>query len=146
MAQSHQYQVNDKQVVHEAFNDEILVINLDKGNYFSLRGSGAEIWPMILGGATSAAITDALCAAYAADRARVAPEVEQFLRSLVDHELLVPVSAAIDAVAGLGLPVNGTRSAYAPPLLEVFTDMQDLLLLDPVHEADDAGWPVQKQA
>jgi hypothetical protein len=30
---------------------------------------------------------------------------------------------------------------YSPPKLSAYTDMQELLLLDPVHEVDDAGWP-----
>jgi hypothetical protein len=27
-------------------------------------------------------------------------------------------------------------------MLEVFTDMEDLLLLDPIHDVGDAGWPM----
>jgi hypothetical protein len=26
-------------------------------------------------------------------------------------------------------------------VLEKFTDMHDLLLMDPIHEVSDAGWP-----
>jgi hypothetical protein len=26
-------------------------------------------------------------------------------------------------------------------MLQKFTDMQDLLLLDPIHEVDESGWP-----
>jgi hypothetical protein len=29
--------------------------------------------------------------------------------------------------------------------MRVFGDMQKLLLIDPVHEVDDAGWPVQPE-
>jgi hypothetical protein len=32
-------------------------------------------------------------------------------------------------------------SGFEPPVLEKFTDMQDLILLDPVHEVDERGWP-----
>jgi hypothetical protein len=35
----------------------------------------------------------------------------------------------------------GEPAAFEPPLLEKFTDMEDLLLLDPVHEVDGRGWP-----
>jgi hypothetical protein len=35
--------------------------------------------------------------------------------------------------------------AFTQPVLEVYTDMQDLLLLDPIHEVDEeAGWPSPK--
>jgi hypothetical protein len=29
----------------------------------------------------------------------------------------------------------------AASLVERFTDMQDLLLLDPIHDTSDMGWP-----
>jgi hypothetical protein len=28
--------------------------------------------------------------------------------------------------------------------LQKFTDMQELLLLDPIHEVDERGWPHRK--
>ena len=34
---------------------------------------------------------------------------------------------------------------FQPPVFERFTDMEDLLLMDPVHEAEDEkGWPHAK--
>ena len=31
-------------------------------------------------------------------------------------------------------------------MFERFTDMQDLLLLDPIHDVDETGWPVRADA
>ena len=37
------------------------------------------------------------------------------------------------------------QESYQAPVFERFTDMGDLLLLDPVHEAEDEkGWPHPK--
>ena len=36
---------------------------------------------------------------------------------------------------------SSTRVAFEAPVLEKYTDMQTLLLVDPVHEVDDRGWP-----
>jgi hypothetical protein len=33
---------------------------------------------------------------------------------------------------------------FVMPLIEKFADMQELLLLDPIHEVKDAGFPYQK--
>ena len=30
---------------------------------------------------------------------------------------------------------------YQAPSLEKYSDLQDLLLIDPIHEADESGWP-----
>jgi hypothetical protein len=31
-----------------------------------------------------------------------------------------------------------------PPVLERYTDMQELLFLDPIHDVDESGWPHRK--
>ena len=36
------------------------------------------------------------------------------------------------------------RPVFKPPLLKRYTDMQELLILDPIHEVDDTGWPAIK--
>ena len=33
------------------------------------------------------------------------------------------------------------RLAFTPPKLERYTDMQEIILLDPVHKVDSQGWP-----
>ncbi len=38
------------------------------------------------------------------------------------------------------------QGAFAPPRLQRYTDMQDLLLLDPIHDVDEVGWPVASPA
>ncbi len=52
-------------------------------------------------------------------------------------------SVAPDPAAARG---NGHQDslAFEAPKLEKFTDMQDLVLLDPVHEVDDVGWPAAR--
>ena len=37
--------------------------------------------------------------------------------------------------------VAGSEGQYGLPTLERFTDMEDLLLLDPVHDVEEMGWP-----
>jgi len=31
--------------------------------------------------------------------------------------------------------------SYKAPELDTYEDMQDLILLDPIHEVDESGWP-----
>ena len=37
--------------------------------------------------------------------------------------------------------VNRTKLEFAAPVLRKYTDMQDFLLVDPIHQTTDAGWP-----
>jgi hypothetical protein len=36
---------------------------------------------------------------------------------------------------------DGKRSPFEAPRLDRYDDMRDLLLADPIHDADTAGWP-----
>jgi len=48
---------------------------------------------------------------------------------------------------GSSAPVEAAPRAKEPferPVLEKFTDVQELLALDPVHDVDGSGWPRPK--
>lgn len=137
MAGESRYGVKEPSVVYEVFDEEVVVLDLESGSYFSLRGSAAWIFQAAAGGASSGAIA----AAYAStgDPGEVLAAVGAFLDSLVGEGLLVlrPEPAAPSAQPDL----PGNAEPFAPPRFEKFTDMKDLLLLDPIHDVDETGWP-----
>ncbi|NJN82952.1 MAG: PqqD family protein [Caldilineaceae bacterium] len=140
------YRVNGPKVVHELFDDEAVVVDLDSGNYYSTEGVGALIWQAMLAGQKGEQIVSEVQARYEADDSEAQVAVTQFLESLEGEGLIVAVAADSqpgngDALLGLGVAPAGGRLPFAPPLLNRFTDMQDLLLLDPIHEVDESGWP-----
>ena len=53
-----------------------------------------------------------------------------FLRRLADERLIRLVEGELPEAAG-----------EAAPGFEKYTDMHELLLLDPIHEVDERGWP-----
>jgi hypothetical protein len=130
------FRANSPHVINEVIDGEAVIINLATGDYFSLRGSGAYIWSAL----TAAAGTDEIAAALAAagmPEADAAPAVAGLLEQLLAEGLVVE-----DADAPVGAnPPAPPADALEPPALEKFTDMQDLILLDPVHEVDERGWP-----
>jgi len=146
MLLSSRYTVNTIHVVYQEYYEEILAINLDKGNYFSLRGSAAQIWSLIIQGATVAAIVDFLADKYDPQRNHVPAEVERFIGDLLGHELIAPYEDQIaDSPVLAAIPEKYDLPSFGSPTIEIYTDMQELLLLDPVHDADEAGWPVQRE-
>jgi len=54
---------------------------------------------------------------------------------LLGEELIAPGAAP----AATQVPV--ITGAWVAPRLEKFTDLQTLLLLDPIHDVDEQGWP-----
>jgi hypothetical protein len=125
-------------VVHEAIEGEVIIVNLDKGLYFSTDGVGASIWAMIVAGRTADEIllwaTDALD-----DGEAVAVDVAEFLDDLRENELVRVVAETPDD-CDFDLPA--APATYEKPTLHVYADMEELLLLDPIHDVtEDAGWP-----
>ena len=120
------YRIRTPQVVHETVAGEVVAIDFATGSYFSLRGPAESLWSALSGDETRAldAVTDVV------DGAATHDEVAAFLDQLVDLNLLERTGPPASAGQGTGALV-----------VEHFTDMEDLILLDPVHDVSDAGWP-----
>jgi len=59
----------------------------------------------------------------------------------VEQELVVVADPA--APSSPLPPPTPTGEAFRPPTVAVYSDMEDLLLLDPIHDVDETGWPVR---
>ena len=126
-------------VVHETIDGEAIIINLATGTYFSLDGSGAEAWAQVQRAATIGDGAAALAAEHGADAAGLEAELARLLRELHDHGLTLTAPPA-DAAAPAG--GGGSLGTFVPPKLGVFTDMEEFLLVDPIHQVEPAqGWP-----
>lgn len=137
------YALNSPDVAWEAFDDEVVIVNLQSGHYFSARGTGAAIWRAVVAGATHADMCDLIASTYEVDRQQLDECIRKFVESLVERTLIVPADAgrAGSAAPAPSAPPPATKLAFAPPALDTYSDMQDILLLDPIHEVDDKGWP-----
>jgi hypothetical protein len=126
------------QVVHETVDGEVVIVHLDKGLYFSTVGVGACIWTLIQRGDDTDAIIEWATVTYPTiDTA--AAEVGNFLAELVKQEL---VREAESPVASEDELLLEPPEQYESPELQVYTDMEDLLLLDPIHDVEEEqGWP-----
>jgi len=69
-------------------DDEIVVMKLDSGEFFSLTGSGAAIWRLIDGARDRDALVAALCDEFAGETKEIADDVDAFLDELRREALL----------------------------------------------------------
>ena len=125
--------LDSTRVAQEDVDGEIIAINFATGAYFNLSGTGADIWRLLLRGYGP----DLVASAYAQNSdhpVAVRAQVESFIASLLQSGLLVPLETApLDQP-----PVVG---AFSAPVMDKFEDMAELILLDPIHEVSDRGWP-----
>jgi Coenzyme PQQ synthesis protein D (PqqD) len=134
------FRVNVPGVIHQLLDGEVIVVNLDTGTYYSLAESAADIWTAVEGGASVDETVDELLGRYEAVRPDVETAVTRFVHELEEEELIV--AADRDGSLRVAASANGAdKVPLAEPTLHKFTDMQELLLLDPIHEVDERGWP-----
>lgn len=134
------YALNQPPVVGEVIDGEVMVINLDTGVYYSVTGAGAVVWPMLVGGATLLEISDRVGRHYGADAASVERDLGVFIARLADEAILRPRQDDV-AAGSFGAPDARPAATYPGFGFERYEDMQALLVIDPVHEVGDFGWP-----
>ena len=132
--------ITNPQAMHETIDGETIVIDLSSGTYYSLRGSGSAIWNAIASGASREAVVDHLDSMYETAPGEAADATDAFLAELEGEQLVARGNGAGPSEAPASTPAEA-RSPFEPPRLEKYEDMQDIILLDPVHMVDDQGWP-----
>ena len=137
--------VNAPMVISEVLEGEAVIMNLESGHYFSCQDVGAEIWSLIELGTPESRILDHLVSRYSADPEVMSGATAKFLSTLKKHDLIRegPVTPIRERSEQL-IPVTQGKAAFGIPMLKEYSDMEDLLLLDPIHDVDDAGWPMAK--
>lgn len=141
-----QFRRNDPDLVYETIEGETVLVNLKSGSYYSLVGVGSLIWTELEAGRTVEEILSRLNREYDSSPQEIETAVRQLLDAMVQEELLTfePRPDVTPSPEPVFAPPLATKSEFHVPHLQKFTDMQELLLLDPVHEADETGWPLSE--
>lgn len=135
-----QFRVRRHGIVHETIEGETVVLNMATGTYFSLAGATAVAWGRLLDGADAAELRAALRARYSDDGSAIEGAVDELLAELAREQVIETVVA--DGIMPEGATPDGVEP-FAGLAINRYTDIQELLLIDPVHEVDDIGWPVR---
>lgn len=135
------FRVNTPTVTHETIDGEAVIINLDSGNYYSLVDAGSFIWSIVERGASASEVQQLVQQTYEGNATEIDRGVQELLAQLQQENLIVPVDGATDLTEVLPSQNGHEKPLFNAPLLNKFSDMQELLLLDPIHDVDEAGWP-----
>lgn len=140
------FRINTPTVVAEAFDDEIVILHLESGSYYSLAQSGGVIWTLLQEGVNLPEISTRIAATYAISSATSEQSVQHFVEELLQEKLIIAVQATAQSSPQQGVKMGACSPAQGPqqftaPHLHKYTDMQDLLLLDPIHDVTETGWP-----
>jgi hypothetical protein len=131
------FQLNSPDVIQETIEGEVIVVHLVSGSYYSLLGSGVALWNGLLAGMDAQELAATFTPPADPDA------ISAFVAELEQEQLLVPAAGPPSATDSTLLPA-ASGTAFSTPMLQKFSDMQELLLVDPIHEVKPQGWPVVK--
>ncbi|WP_309386008.1 PqqD family protein [Cerasicoccus frondis] len=133
------YRKKGPDIVTESMDGEVVIIDIDTGAYYSLEEAGAYAWNNLIAGASKDAVVNVLKSKF--PEANVDEQISTLIASLGDAGLLCEAEApAAEAPLSEDLPASCEKFN-----LECYTDMKDLLMLDPIHEVEEAGWPHRRE-
>lgn len=127
------FKPNKPNVISESMEEELVIINLESGCYYSLNRSAAAIWNQMEKGFSTEDIRQSRKSTTVDDE-EISRNLKKFFEFIQNENLVIPVEGAV---------AGGTPEAvdYEKPETEKFSDMQEMLLLDPIHEVSETGWP-----
>jgi hypothetical protein len=128
------FKVNEGKVAHELIDGEVVIIQFESGNYYSVKNTGAGLWEWVVGGASDQQMLAAIPEA-TEDRRQ---EVRNFLNYLVQEDLVTEVT---EEAAGRTGALKTLPGPWEKPMMDKYQDMQQLLAADPIHQVDATGWP-----
>ena len=132
-------QVDTVCISHERLGDEVIIINLARGSYYSGSGTAADLWTLISSGATMDEASAVLASVYDEEEAVVRRDVEPCFQKLITNGIVTHNPEQHKAQLP-SLPAIA-RGAWAVPVFDEYTDMWDLLQADPIHDVGETGWP-----
>lgn len=134
------YQFRKNQVAMERIEGELIIISMDSGKYFSASGPAADILFLIDAGKNLIEIQQELETLF--NNKIDKSEIETIIEFSLKENLLELLTDDI-AHSKSELPEDYMRTTWVTPNIVEFSDLQDLILVDPVHDASLKGWPVE---
>lgn len=140
--------VNAPHVVHETIDGETILLDLRIGIYYSLDDNGSVLWNFLAAAGDGGSAADILAAAAIEREKTIREGVSIFVKQLLAENLLVEDGESRGDETGI--PENLVESlrsvadSFKTPVIQKYSDMQDLLMLDPIHDVEQEGWPEPK--
>jgi hypothetical protein len=147
--QTTRFLANQPRIALESIDGETIIIDFETGLYYSARNEAYLVLEMILAGISLDEIVR-FCAQHSKQGVEVIkPLVEAYISALLEAQIVIPAtdntaSEKQEVDAALANHAIWSTGTFNPPALESYKDMQEILLLDPIHDTNTKGWPEKK--
>lgn len=133
------YKLNEEKMFYDMAEGQAIVINFTSGMYYGTSSLGSAVLDALLAGASKEAALAAIKALPGCPE-DIDAQMDAFIQALLEKEVVVVDDAAGNDVATID--ASALNDGFALTVDE-FTEVQDLIMADPVHDVDvDQGWPI----
>jgi hypothetical protein len=131
------FKIKSPPTVMEIIDGEAIMINAEKGTYYNLSPQATLILESLLNTNNLDEISS-----FNNLESDVIHCIERMINTLITEDILISIEKKESNTEPSKLTIKNFEKDI---VLTVYDDMQDMLLLDPIHEADEVvGWPTKK--
>ena len=132
-----QWIFNDALCVIEILDREAIIINSEKGTYYNLPAQSTLIIESLLDGFTLEEILQ-----FNQVNSSIENKIISLINKVVNEDILIEAKIQRNKPTPNKLSIiDETKDVH----IEIYTDMKEMLELDPIHEVDETvGWPKKK--
>lgn len=141
LTSSSRFVINTSEVTGQVIDGEAIIMNLATGMFYSTDKVGAAIWTWIEQGLSVGQITSQIMAQYDVSEDKARSDLESLVGQLVGENLMeVRDEPGAGAASDRPDTQYPTRAPYQAPELNRYSDMTDMLALDPPMPVLGAPW------
>ena len=133
--------LNQQLISMERLDGEVIIISFDTGKYYSAAKSGADILWLLKDNVDPSKWEEIFKKRFNMNDFPHMQVIE-FVEKCLQEGIAEISEIALNGVANL--PEDYDSDAWTPPILLAFADLQDLLMVDPIHDSSLEGWPQLK--
>ncbi|PIZ04601.1 MAG: hypothetical protein COY58_02290 [Gammaproteobacteria bacterium CG_4_10_14_0_8_um_filter_38_16] len=136
------YKIRQTKIIYEILQTDVVLIDFDTGDYYNLVHVAKQIWQLIEKQASLEQMVELLAQHYQREQATISDDIKHFIQQLLENQLIEPIIEAKNTLTLSDITeITSHDQHYIPPQLQKYSDVQDLLLIDPIHTVSEAGWP-----
>jgi hypothetical protein len=125
------YKVNSPGVINDEIDSEVVIVDLNIGHYFRINKESSQLWNLIIKGNSISQILT-----FCENRSELQLDMENIVQNLLNLQIICEAAEPLNPITEL------PKWKYTKFEIEKFTDLEDILGLDPIHEVDEEkGWP-----
>ena len=133
------FKLNEEKMFYDMAEGQAIVINFTTGMYYGTSSLGSAVLDALLAGASKEAVLAAVKALPGCPE-DIDAKMDAFIAALLEKEVVVVDDAAGNDTAAID--ASSLTDGFALTVDE-FTEVQDLIMADPVHDVDvEQGWPI----